>query len=442
MSTFIDSSLIKIPKNRQRRAHDEGAAMELVASIQARGLLHAIVLRQDGSDVVLAAGERRFNAIQDIYALGGTFKYAGEDVPPGFVPYTNLGDLSPVEAMEVELEENIRRLDLTWQDRSAAVAALMKLRTEQARIKGLDAPTAADLARELNDISIETADGEIGYHAVKTRRELILSQHLDDPDVKKAKTLDEGYKIIKRKEEARRHAELGELVGRTFTASQHRLHNADCMAWLLEAEAEQFDVILTDPPYGMKADEFGDSGGLAAGAHGYEDSPEVVANLVFVLPHRLYRVAKPAAHLYLFCDVDWFHAWRDGVEQAGWKPFRTPLIWHKPTGMRAPWPENGPQRKYECILYAVKGDKKVTKMMGDVLSHMSDENLGHSAQKPVALYVDLLARSVSPGSTVLDPFAGSGTIFPAAHTLQCTATGVEKDPVSYGMAAKRLEGLK
>jgi len=39
-------------------------------------------------------------------------------------------------------------------------------------------------------------------------------------------------------------------------------------------KAEVFDVILTDPPYGMGADEFGDSGGLTEGAHAYKDDEE------------------------------------------------------------------------------------------------------------------------------------------------------------------------
>jgi DNA modification methylase len=42
---------------------------------------------------------------------------------------------------------------------------------------------------------------------------------------------------------------------------------------------------------------------------------------------------------------------------------------------------------------------------------------------------------------VLDPFAGSGTIFPAAHELKCIATGIEMEPQYYGMCVKRIEEL-
>jgi DNA modification methylase len=110
--------------------------------------------------------------------------------------------------------------------------------------------------------------------------------------------------------------------------------------------------------------------------------------------------------------------------------------------MRAPWPEQGPQRKYELCLYAVKGKRPVTKLAGDVLTHGPDANLGHGAQKPVALFEDLLSRSVHPGDSVLDLFCGTGPLFPAAHALKCRATGIELDQASFGIAAKRIQELK
>jgi DNA modification methylase len=58
------------------------------------------------------------------------------------------------------------------------------------------------------------------------------------------------------------------------------------------------------------------------------------------------------------------------------------------------------------------------------------------------LYYDLLRRSVSPGDRVLDPFAGSGPILPAAQELKCRATALEIDPAAFGIGVKRLEKLK
>jgi len=76
-----------------------------------------------------------------------------------------------------------------------------------------------------------------------------------------------------------------------------------------------------------------------------------------------------------------------------------------------------------------------------VITSQADEQLQHGAQKPVALYEDLLKRSVRPGDRVLDTFAGTGTIFAAAHAFKCLATGVEKSDTYYGVCVKRLETL-
>ena len=51
--------------------------------------------------------------------------------------------------------------------------------------------------------------------------------------------------------------------------------------------------------------------------------------------------------------------------------------------MRAPWPDSGPQRKYETLLYAVKGKRPVLKMAGDVL-----ERLAHTDPALTVVHVD------------------------------------------------------
>jgi DNA modification methylase len=161
-----------------------------------------------------------------------------------------------------------------------------------------------------------------------------------------------------------------------------------------------------------------------------------------VLSTETFRLAKPQAHCYVFCDVDNFLELRGLFAAAGWDTFRTPLVWHNPSSQRAPWPTCGPHRRYQLCLYAIKGKRPVYKLAPDLVEYKSDENVGWAAQKPVDLYRDFLTRSCRAGDSVLDPFAGSGTIFPAAHGLKIKATGVERDEVAYGIAVKRLGELK
>jgi DNA modification methylase len=440
---LISISAIKISPQRQRRYFDAAKLHEFADGIQRRGLLHPIILRLVGDDYVLVAGERRLRAIADIHALGGTFKHDGEVVMTDTIPYTLFDELDPLAAKEAELEENIHRENLSWQELAAAHLELKALRTEQAILRGEAPPTVADLTRETNAEATDgIADGKLGMYQAAMRKQLIVAKHLDNPEVAAAKSVEDAFKVLKREDAATKHRELGASVGKTFTADAHRALNEDSLLWMANCPAEQFDVILTDPPYGMGADDFGDSGGLAAGAHGYEDSEENFDLCATVLTRESFRITKPQAHLYCFCDIDWFPYLKKMFTESGWYVWRTPFIWYKRTAMRAPLPEQGPQRKYETILYAVKGKRPTLHLAGDVLDFLPDSNLGHAAQKPVALFTELLRRSVLPGNNVLDPFMGTGTIFAAAHALKCRATGIEMDQASYGIAIKRIEGLR
>jgi site-specific DNA-methyltransferase (adenine-specific) len=434
---LIPSDQITILQNRQRKLIDSTSLVELATSIQSIGLIHPLVVRREGDLIILVAGERRLKAIQTIWAMGESFTHAAEAIPEGQVPCTNVQDLALLDAMEMELEENIRRQDLSWQEKAEATSQLFELRRLQAEKRGHIPPTPVEFSRE----AYPDHDPSSARRAV--REELIVARHLSDPDVAAAKTRDEGLKIILRKEETARTVALGERVGRTFSAADHTLLQGDCLKLMPTLPPASFDVILTDPPYGINAQDFNDSGGKAhAVGHTYNDSYDNWCSLMVTFSQLAAQVLKPSSHLYIFCDVDNFVELRSILSSAGFRCFRTPFIWVNQNSQRAPWPQSGPHRKWQMLLYAVRGDRPVTKLAPDVLTYPTDPNLNWAAQKPVALYQDLLVRSCRPGDSVLDPFAGSGTIFPAAHPLKIRATGIELSPEAYGIAIQRLGELK
>ena len=432
----INHHEILIPKNRQRREFKHEEIVKLASSISQNGLIQPIVVRKDADgSTVLIAGERRLRALNYVWNFGEAIRCGEYTFPEGHVPCLFFGEMNSLDAFEMELEENIRRVDLTWQERAAATAALHELRTKQAVRDGRPTPTSVDIAEEIY------GKDPSGAPEANTRKELIVARHLHDEDVLKAKSTDEAIKILKRKESLKKSEELAASVGATFTSSVHRLEQGDCFEIMADIPDGSFDVILTDPPYGIDADSFGDSGGGAHGAHFYDDSWTTWNKLAQRLSAESYRLAKPQAHAYIFCDIDNFIMFKSFMQEAGWKVFRTPLIWYNPPAFRAPWPDQGPQRKYQIILYTVKGNKPVTRLYSDVLTYQNDENLNHPAQKPVAVYTDLLRRSTVAGDSVLDPFMGSGTIVAAAHEMKCKATGIEIDDAAFGIAVKRLKDL-
>lgn len=433
---LIERNKIVIKPNRQRKELDPEFVADLTEGIRKNGLLHAPILRREGTELVLVAGETRLNAIDQLWMTGGTLRYNNEPIPEGMIPYTNLGDLDELAAEEAELEENVRRKDLTWQDKAEALQRLHALRGKQAAARG-EVHTVADTTMEVKG----RTDG--GYQA-EVRKQLIVAQHLNNPLIQKAKTTEEAFKILKKQEASRQNEALAQEVGKTYNSSVHTLKNMSCLDYMKECASERFDCILTDPPYGMGAQDFGDGGGkLVNSEHHYDDSYEAWVELMSAWCPESYRVAKKQAHAYVFCDQANFPKLKELMEAAGWYVFRTMLIAHKPNSGRLPLPDMGPRRQYETILYAVKGKKPVLVVgASDVISTTADANLTHGAQKPVALYVDLLRRSCRPGDEVADFFAGSGTIFPACQELKLIATGTEQNPEYYAMGYKRLKELE
>lgn len=434
---------IRIAPDRQRRLFDEVALMELEGSIEKFGLMHPVVVRPTPDGFQLVAGERRVKAVQSIFLLGGTVRYNGKALPNGAIPVVTLGELPAIEAEEAELDENLRRVDLTWQEHAAAVAKLSRLRNAQAAQRMEDPPTPESLAEEAFFPKREGfADGASDYGKQRIRKELVVAKYLDRPAVAAAKTVDEAFKIVKRQEELARSEELGRTVGQIFSRADHTCANGDSLE-LLTGLQPGFDVILTDPPYGMGADAFGTSDGkvIADEVHLYNDDEETFSRVVLPVLSKACDLTKPGAHAYVFCDIERFFALREFFRSIGWKPFRTPLVWTKPDG-RVPLPQHGPRRTYELLCYAIRGGRPVRKVAPDVLPFPPDTNLNLAAQKPVGLFRELLSRSCLPGDSVLDPFCGTGTIFPAAHELKIRATGFELDPRTYGIAVKRIEDLQ
>ena len=434
----IHRDSILIPPNRQRKEFDAEEIASLAGSIAQIGLIQPVVVRPGSENTyLLIAGERRLRALEYAWNFGDPVRCGDWLFEENSVPCILISDLSEVDAFEMELEENIRRIDLTWQEKAAATNQLYELRKRQADAAGTPEPSVGDIAKEIH----ATSEPVTGHTYQAVREDIILARNLGDSDVQKASSAKEAIKLLKRKEERKRHEELGISVGASFTAAEHSLIKGDCLSAMESLPSESFDVILTDPPYGMDAQEFGDSGGKTGGAHFYDDSYETWQGLMAHFAGASYRLAKPSAHLYVFCDIDRFVELKSYFAAEGWKVFRTPILWINPSSFRAPWPESGPQRKYQLCLYATKGDRRVTKLCPDYILSSTDPNLGHPAQKPVGVYLDLLLRSVRPGDTVLDPFCGSGTIFPAAHKALCRATGIELDDAAFGLASKRLGEL-
>ena len=429
-------------ENRQRKVFSEEANQDLQQSIRDIGLLHAVVLEDTSNGFILRAGERRFRAVADLAKFGVPIKYNGSEVDLGYIPYTSWESLTDYQRLQIEVDENKQRLQFTWQESAMAMAQLNELRRLQAEAGEIKPPTTMTLAAEAYVQNVNKNMHPTAALA-RAKEELILARHLHVPEIANAKTAKEAMLLLKNKERMEQNKLLAEKAAGIPQSSKFQLYHADSKEWAAQQDGKQFDVILTDPPYGIGADTFGVSNDSTATAHGYKDSADVLFSIMRWFPQESYRLTKEQAHLYLFCDIKWFFKWKDALEIAGWTVFNYPLIWVKLTGFRTPWIDSGPQRKYETIIYAKKGDKKVNMIAPDVITlQTSGAGVGHPAAKPSALFNELLRRSVRPGDKVLDLFCGTGPIFSAAHQQSCFAVGVELQEHFYGESLRTINNLE
>jgi DNA modification methylase len=434
---FTAIPAIKVAETRQRKAFDAAKLFDLTEDIRSTGLIQPIVL--SGTD--LLAGERRLRAVTELAEMGVAISFMGAPVPLGTIPALQLSEVDEVTRMQVEFSENEYRDALTWQERAKAQAALLALRQAQDRAVGAVPRTVAEVAKEALGKPVITAD-----QLSTVRTNINVAKYLDDPEVAKATTAKEAAKIIKRREQTANNLlaaqEFKTTAAKSDLTSLHRIYHASCTDLTLDMIGEPIDLILSDPPYGIGAHTFGDGSSNVKGQHQYDDS---LASWRKLMPEFLALtsiVAAPQSAMYLFCDFDRFHELKEMCQVAGWYVHRTPIIWSKMKNGLVPIPGESYARSYETILYASRGKLQLQRTGPDVITASPDENLGHGAQKPVALFMNLIQRTVPAGSLVADFFAGSGPIVPAAHAAHCRSIAVERDEAHYGIICNRLKELQ
>ena len=378
-----------IVEDRMRK--DLGNIKELAESILQNGQITPILVEERDNKYYLIAGERRLRACQEL------------DIT---VEAKVVGKLANLSAKAIELVENVSRKDFTPIERAKAIRDLH----EEFR-KGKPKWTATDTARRLgvshttiNDALKITAmveiDPEVQERAAKMTqqqlRELARTKNRIDDAVKKA-------------------------VSRV-TASQHKIeiHKGDFFTFNLPAG--HFHAIFTDPPWGIDVESLGQAKvvQMKTGT-AYDDKPttERVERQLEMFK-RFYELLAEDGRLITFCPIDAFPLWKAYAEQAGFERiYRVPMIWVKGVAGAQGAPQYYPTSCYEIMLLAYKRKNATLarKGRGNVFNipRVPSNKLRHPAEKPIALWADLLEVFAYPGKPFLDPFCGSGGSCRAAY---------------------------
>lgn len=414
----------------RQRELDRNHIGSLKESILSKGILHPPVVIKEGDFYKLIAGAHRLAAMKLCNDQKEIFSYDGSPLPPGFVPVTNVWDLSPADLLEAELEENIIRLDIPWQDRARALAAIHEMRAKE-NPKQTFQDTAAELASKDGTIAPRTLRREV-------RNATILAANLHRPSVAKARNATEALGILMKEEEARVEAVLIERRQAAATAAPSPVVavHGDMRILLPQMEPELFDLIIADLPYGIGADSSGFRNRTVE-HHNYDDSPEYAKYLLQTVIAEGFRVSKLRSNLFIFGDVDLFPFFKTAAASMGWKPWRTPIIWQKSESEGlAPWGREGFRRTYELIFWATKGQRGLLLSPTDILTikRVARHERRYGPEKPVELLERLIECSTMPGDYILDPCVGAGSTLAAARHLKRKALGIELDASAYALA--------
>lgn len=179
----------------------------------------------------------------------------------------------------------------------------------------------------------------------------------------------------------------------------------------------RFDLLLTDPPYGIKRFEKG-FGSTRFKGHGAEKNgiawdkkPE------FSLLLSMIDMASTA--------IIW------GANNFSLPPTERFLIWDKMQTV-----ENFASAEYAYY----NGTKPAQVFRYSIHQHNQDEKIkAHPTQKPVPLMAWCIEQCKTNPQTIIDPFAGSGTTGVAAVQLGRQFVGIERERQYFDIACQRIE---
>jgi site-specific DNA-methyltransferase (adenine-specific) len=208
-----------------------------------------------------------------------------------------------------------------------------------------------------------------------------------------------------------------------------KIIQGDCREILREVPAESVDLLLTDPPYGMRYR-------AKAGSRPIVGDGDLSWFRPFI--REAYRVLRPDTHAYIFCNEYGLATFRAEMAAAGFKVKRL-LVWVKDQHTAGDLGGDYANRT-EYVLFGHKGRRLLNGHRdANVLSFKrSGRKRLHPTEKPEDMLRYLIQKSSAPGELVLDPFAGSGTTCRAAKDLGRRFLGIEIDPAYAAVAMRRL----
>lgn len=203
-----------------------------------------------------------------------------------------------------------------------------------------------------------------------------------------------------------------------------QLFNEDCLGRLQGMPDQAVDLVLTDPPYGIKVthqtNRYGKAKetGRTATHEAWDDH--------IPGPEYFFQMQRVSRHQIIF-GGNYF------LDYLGKAPCM--IIWDKRGNL--------PDVPFADVELAWtnydRSVKKYTFINHGFIRDSKDPKTGHPTQKPSELMAMILADFAVPGQVILDPFMGTGSTGVAAARMGMDFIGIEIDPGYYATALKRVK---
>jgi len=454
----IDLILVE---DRQRK--DLGDIDELKESIKRFGIIQPLVVDAHNR---LIAGGRRLTACK---ALGLT------EVPVYFRE-----SMTEQQLTMLEMEENLRRKEMTWQEQVLGIAKVHRLRANEEAAEGRNwtreqtgqwlGVSAANIsytlkvARELaNQGSAMWActsfSDALRWLAIRKEDEVRKSLALDakmasEPrSTAKATLVVPGVQIIETKPTDSIDVEPvpDTRGGIEIRLSDMAIHG-NCLEIMSSFPDGHVDHIITDPPYAINVEMLNQQNPNAGmvDLERIRDTHDEEGNrklLRMFLPEA-FRVTKDRSFVVFWCDVmnwGWLH---DLAVQTGFAVQRWPLIWKKVA-------KHDAEKVGKCINQTAaynftkdyemamvcrkKGATLVTPQRSSIVACPSAGYISNPFAKPMEAW-DFIIRAVSiTGQSILDPFAGEGSCPMSVLSTSRRPIGIELEEIHYNTMLSELK---
>jgi ParB family chromosome partitioning protein len=428
----VPCSAIKI--NREARQRTVIDTSDLEPSIAKYGVLSPIIITDD---FTLVAGERR---------LTTSIKLGLIDIPARFI-----SELDPTELQIIELTENLKRKDLSWQESARAILRIHEL-----------------FLQEDSSWTITKTAQEIGYSLASTSQYIKVAQQLHDPRVAKVESIRTAANMLARSDDRKAadvlaeiasgvkeiwsgeenvefeisSSDLGDSLGdivdrspspdRPATIAKSHPESILCedfLSWAPKYSGLPFNFIHCDFPYGV-----GVFNGKLSGRdvhETYDDSANTYFSLLECLLVNLDRLMGHSGHLMFWFSMDHYVQTIEMFEDLAPSLLvqRRPLVWMKSDNVGiVPDPKRGPRYIYETALIATREDRPIVKTCANAYAAPTDKRFHHST-KPEPVLRHFFQMFVDESTRMLDPTCGSASALRAAESMNAESVlGLELNP--------------